>query len=244
MAPSHHRPEVPAALDRVVLDLLAKSPDGRPASAAEARRALVAAAAANGDRAEPGEESSNPLEALARGVFVGRDAELEEMRGLLEDALAGQGRLLLLSGDPGIGKTRTAEQLSTYARVRGARVYWGRCHEGEGQPPYWPWAEALRGYVLDADPVGLRWQLGSRAADVAQIVPELARAPRRRRRAARHGHRAGALSDLRLVRRLPRRRLAARARSCSSSTTCTGPTSRRCCCCASSPAGSPTPDCS
>ena len=96
------------------------------------------------------------------------------MRGLLEDALAGQGRLLLLSGDPGIGKTRTAEQLSTYARVRGARVYWGRCHEGEGQPPYWPWAEALRGYVLDADPVGLRWQLGSRAADVAQIVPELA----------------------------------------------------------------------
>ena len=81
---------------------------------------------------------------------------------------------MLLSGDPGIGKTRTAEQLATYARVRGARVYWGRCHEGEGQPPYWPWSEALRGYVLEADPVGLRWQLGSRAADVAQIVPELA----------------------------------------------------------------------
>ncbi len=173
VAPSKHRPEVPAALDRVVLDLLSKSPDGRPASAAEARRALAAAAEDVG-RAEPGEESSNPLEALARGVFVGRDAELEEMRGLLEDALAGQGRLLLLSGDPGIGKTRTADQLSTYARVRGARVYSGRCHEGDGQPPYWPWAEALRGYVLDADPVGLRWQLGSRAADVAQIVPELA----------------------------------------------------------------------
>ena len=93
---------------------------------------------------------------------------------LLEDALGGQGRLLLLSGDPGIGKTRTAEQLATYARVRGARVYWGRCYETKGQPPYWPWSEAIRSYVLEADPVGLRWQLGARAADIARIVPELA----------------------------------------------------------------------
>ena len=116
----------------------------------------------------------NPLEGLAGGVFVGRDAELEQMRAELEGAHSGGGRLLLVSGDPGIGKTRTAEQLATYARVRGARVYWGRCHEAEGQPPYWPWSEALRSYVRDADPVGLRWQLGSRAADVAQIVPEIA----------------------------------------------------------------------
>ncbi|MDX6583212.1 MAG: eukaryotic-like serine/threonine-protein kinase [Solirubrobacterales bacterium] len=173
VAPSRHRPEVTPALDRVVLQLLAKSPDERPQSAAEARRAIEAAAAAPAE--EPASEvADNPLEALAGGVFVGRDAELDQMRGSLEDALEGQGRLLLLSGDPGIGKTRTAEQLATYAGVRGARVYWGRCQESEGQPPYWPWSEALRSYVLDADPVGLRWQLGSRAADVAQIVPELA----------------------------------------------------------------------
>jgi class 3 adenylate cyclase len=172
VAPSRHRPEISPALDRLVLQLLAKSPDERPQTAADARRAIERAAAAP---AEPTTDArDNPLAGLAGGVFVGRDAELEQMRGLLEDALAGQGRLLLLSGDPGIGKTRTAEQLATYARVRGARVYWGRCHEGEGQPPYWPWSEALRSYALDADPVGLRWELGSRAADVAQIVPELA----------------------------------------------------------------------
>ena len=170
VAPSRHRPEIPTGLDRVVLDLLSKSPDDRPQSAAEARRAIAAGAAADDEPAT----AENPLESLARGVFVGRDQELAEMRGVLEDALGGDGRLVLLSGDPGIGKTRTAEQLATYARVRGARVYWGRGHEGEGQPPYWPWSEALRGYVLDADPVGLRWQLGSRAADVARIVPELA----------------------------------------------------------------------
>ncbi len=171
VAPSRHRPAVPAGLDRVVLELLAKSPDDRPQSAAEARRAIAAAV---DEEAPEADGDANPLESLAGGVFVGRDAEFGEMRDLLEEALGGEGRLVLLSGDPGIGKTRTAEQLATYARVRGARVYWGRCHESEGQPPYWPWSEALRGYVLEADPVGLRWQLGSRAADVAQIVPELA----------------------------------------------------------------------
>ena len=174
VAPSRHRPEIAPALDRVVLELLAKAPDDRPASASEARRQLERAATA-ADEAEPEEEATeNPLESLAGGIFVGRERELDEMRSLLEDALRGQGRLLLLTGDPGIGKTRTAEQLATYARVRGAHVHWGRCHESEGAPPYWPWSEAIRSYVRDADPVGLRWQLGSRAADVAQVVPELA----------------------------------------------------------------------
>jgi class 3 adenylate cyclase len=174
IAPSRHRPEVPGALDRLVIDLLAKEPEARPASATAVRHALESIEAEPDPPAAEGDEApANPLEGLAGGVFVGREGELEEMTGLLEDALAGQGRMLLLSGDPGIGKTRIAEQLSTYARVRGARVYWGRCHEAEGAPPYWPWAEALRGYVRDADPVGLRWQLGSRVADVARIVPEL-----------------------------------------------------------------------
>ena len=174
VAPSHHRPEVPPPLDRLVLELLAKSPDQRPQTAAAARRALEAALAAPDDADAAPTAPENPLEGLAGGVFVGREPELDEMRTMLEDALGGQGRLLLLTGDPGIGKTRTAEQLATYAGVRGARVHWGRCHETEGAPPYWPWSEALREYVREADPVGLRWQLGGRAADVAQIVPELA----------------------------------------------------------------------
>jgi eukaryotic-like serine/threonine-protein kinase len=171
--PSRHRPEVPPPLDEIVLSLLAKAPEDRPENAAAVRRALSEAAGRVGEPAEaPAPE--NPLESLAGGVFVGREHELEEMRALLEEALHGQGRLLLLTGDPGIGKTRTAEQLATYAQVRGARVHWGRCHEGEGAPPYWPFTEAIRDYIAAADPVGLRWQLGSRAPIVAQIVPELA----------------------------------------------------------------------
>jgi predicted ATPase/class 3 adenylate cyclase len=172
VAPSRHRPEVPRALDELVLRLLAKAPDERPEGAAAVRAELAAIAAAPPEAAEE-EPEENPLDRLAGGVFVGRERELEEMRGALEDVLAERGRLLLLVGEPGIGKTRTAEELATYAKVRGAKVHWGRCHEGEGAPAYWPWAQALRSYVREADPVGLAWELGQGAPEVAQLVPEL-----------------------------------------------------------------------
>jgi predicted ATPase len=60
----------------------------------------------------------NPLDRLAGGVFVGREAQVHELRGGLEDALSGKGRIQLLVGEPGIGKTRTAEELATYATLR------------------------------------------------------------------------------------------------------------------------------
>ena len=58
--------------------------------------------------------------------------------------------------------------------MSGARVYWGRCREDEGAPAYWPWVQAIRGYARDADPVALGWQLGAGAAEVAQLIPEIA----------------------------------------------------------------------
>jgi eukaryotic-like serine/threonine-protein kinase len=171
VAPSRHRPDTSRALDELVRRLLAKSPEDRPESAAAARAELEAAASAADEPDD--EEDDNPLDSLAGGVFVGRERELDEMREGLEDALAGRGHLMLLVGEPGIGKTRTAEELATYAQVRGARVHWGRCHEGEGAPAYWPWAQALRSFVREADPVGLAWELGPAAPEVAQLVPEL-----------------------------------------------------------------------
>jgi predicted ATPase/class 3 adenylate cyclase len=173
VAPSRHRPEIPRALDDLVLRLLAKSPDQRPESASAVRAELQAIAAAPAEPSVEVEPEENPLDRLAAGIFVGRERELDEMRGALEDTLAGRGRLLLLVGEPGIGKTRTAEELATYARVRGAKVHWGRCHEGEGAPPYWPWAQALRSYIREADPVGLGWELGQGAPEVSQLVPDV-----------------------------------------------------------------------
>ncbi len=171
--PSRLNKEVPEAVDRVVLQLLAKREEDRPAGAAEARELLLAAL--EEPAAEEGEEKEeNPLDSLAGGVFVGRERELERMREAVDAAMGGHGSLQMLAGEPGIGKTRAAEELATFARVSGARVHWGRCREDEGAPAYWPWVQAIRSLVRDADPVALAWQMGGGAADIAQLVPEVA----------------------------------------------------------------------
>jgi class 3 adenylate cyclase len=171
--PSRHNPEIPESLDRAVMVLLAKRPEDRPANATEARKLILAALEERPDEAVEARKA-NPLESLAGGVFVGRELELERLRDAVDGALAGRGSLQLLVGEPGIGKTRAAEELATYARVSGARVYWGRCRDDEGAPAYWPWVQAIRSYARDADPVALAWQLGGGAAEVAQLIPEVA----------------------------------------------------------------------
>ena len=114
-----------------------------------------------------------PAEEAQGDVFVGRGHELAELVTGLEDAFAGRGRVFLLSGEPGIGKSRLAEELTAHARARGARVLVGRCWEAGGAPAYWPWVQSLRAYVRESDKDALRTQLGSGAAELAQVLPEL-----------------------------------------------------------------------
>ena len=176
VAPSWHNPDVPPALERLVLALLQKDPEKRPASAAEVREALLKIATATstaGPAAAAREEAANPLDRLAGGVFVGREREMDDLRAGLDDALSGRGRLVLLMGEPGIGKTRMADELTTYARLRGAQVLVGRCYEGEGAPAYWPWVQVIRSYVHDRDAEALASVMGPGAADIAQIVSEV-----------------------------------------------------------------------
>jgi DNA-binding SARP family transcriptional activator len=108
-----------------------------------------------------------------RGAFVGRVPELAELMAGLDDAFAGRGRLFLVVGEPGIGKSRLAEEVMRHARARGARVLVGRCWEAGGAPAYWPWVQALRAAVRDTDSAALLAHLGAGAAQLAQIVPEL-----------------------------------------------------------------------
>ncbi len=96
---------------------------------------------------EDGERRAAP----SGGVFVGRDRELATLLDCLEGALAGHGQLVLVSGEPGIGKSRLADELSNRARELGAQVLVGRCWEAVGAPAYWPWVQALRSYVRSRD---------------------------------------------------------------------------------------------
>ncbi len=106
-------------------------------------------------------------------VFVGRARTLERLAAALDSALAGRGQLVLLVGEPGIGKTRTTEELARVARERGAHVVVGCCFEGEGAPAFWPWVQLLRELVSTSDRERLRAALGSDAAELAQLAPEL-----------------------------------------------------------------------
>ena len=107
------------------------------------------------------------------GTLVVRDHELRELVEALDDAVSGRGRLFLLAGEPGIGKSRLADELASRAREIGHAVLWGRGWEDAGAPPFWPWVQALRSYVRSSDPVDVRRQLGSGAGDVVQMLPEL-----------------------------------------------------------------------
>jgi DNA-binding SARP family transcriptional activator len=118
------------------------------------------------------EEADEAAEAPG-DAFVGREAELAQLVAGLEDALAGRGRLFLLHGEPGIGKSRLAEELIRRARRRGARVLVGRCWEAGGAPAYWPWVQALRAHVRERDASELRSELGRDAPEIAQLLPEL-----------------------------------------------------------------------
>ena len=105
--------------------------------------------------------------------FVGRHREMAVLREVFDDALAGRGRMVMLAGEPGIGKTRTAQELASYAEGQGAQVLWGRCYEEEGAPPYWPWVQSIRSYVQQCDAERLKSELGHGAANIADTVPEI-----------------------------------------------------------------------
>jgi tetratricopeptide (TPR) repeat protein len=111
---------------------------------------------------------------LYRRVFVGREAELNELRLAFDAAMSGQGSLMMVLGEPGIGKTALCEQLATYVTLRGGRTLVGHCYEeGSLSLPYLAFVEAMRSYVLSREVKDLREELGTGAADVARIVSEI-----------------------------------------------------------------------
>src|SRR5882724_780329 len=169
------RPELPRALEAVILRLLAKDPAQRFTSAADTRAALIASLT-DGDEttAEDSTSSVAILDALARGRLVGRANELSEARELWQRAREGHGHAVLLSGEPGAGKTRLAREITIQAAVDGALVLTGGCYEYEATTPYLPFVEAFRRWVRgEQDDNKLREVLGDAAAQIANLAPEI-----------------------------------------------------------------------
>ena len=110
---------------------------------------------------------------VQRQSLVGRDRELDQLTAYAADARAGRGTLCLVTGEPGIGKTRLAEALTDVAESEGMVAVWGRCWENPGAPAFWPWAQALRALIERRDETGLTLELGSGGDWIAEIVPEL-----------------------------------------------------------------------
>lgn len=111
-------------------------------------------------------------EPFAAPPFVGRATELTQLARALATAAAGRGALYLIGGEPGIGKTRLADELTRRAAADGWATAWGRCWESGGAPAYWPWVQALRALVaeLPADLVASRV---AAAPDLLHVLPEL-----------------------------------------------------------------------
>src|SRR5262249_1183974 len=137
------RSDLPRKLEAVILKLLEKNPADRFSTA----RDVAAALADSLDSPDTAEESDAAatvaiLDALSRGRLVGRVAELAVARELWRHAREGHGHAVLLSGEPGAGKTRLAREITIQAAVDGAVVLSGGCYEYEATTPYLPFVEA------------------------------------------------------------------------------------------------------
>jgi ABC-type oligopeptide transport system substrate-binding subunit/serine/threonine protein kinase len=165
--PSMHNSELPPAFDDVVVQLLSKRPEDRPVSAGAVRTALESISLTAPFSSTP--TSITQLKLLARGRMVGREPEFAEAVSLWEQSTAGNGRMLLISGEPGIGKTRLVREFSTYVEISGGTTFTGLCF-AEERTPYGPIAQMIQNSLENGHNLELPQTV---MADLLTLSPEL-----------------------------------------------------------------------
>jgi DNA-binding CsgD family transcriptional regulator len=122
------------------------------------------------ERPAPASDSPRPED----DAFIGRERELLAIGKLLTRALSGTGATVALAGEPGIGKSHTAQVVAQWAAARGMQILWGRCNEEPGAPPYWPWLQLVRSWLQSHEDEAVRRVLGAAGSSLAEILPEIA----------------------------------------------------------------------
>jgi tetratricopeptide (TPR) repeat protein len=118
--------------------------------------------------------ATTPAQPAERTPFVGREAEAAELERALDRMLTGHGSVVLVGGEPGVGKTRLVRELLAKARHRGCVALTGHCYEMEGAPPFVPFVEITE-QTVRLVPQAARAAMGDLAAEIAAMVPSLRR---------------------------------------------------------------------
>lgn len=109
----------------------------------------------------------------AGSELVGRSREMDLLTSALDEAASGKGRLVMLAGEAGMGKTRLADEITWLAGEHGALIAWGRCWEDGGAPAYWPWMQVIRSLIDGTATDQWLETTGRNTPFIARIVPEV-----------------------------------------------------------------------
>jgi DNA-binding SARP family transcriptional activator len=176
------RRELDVEVERATIDLHDQIQSGamiatRVSPAANARAALLPP---RDEPASPGQGARQPRDRPKAGLvarssaLIGRERELAELRPLLDDALAGERRLILLSGEAGVGKSALAAAIMSRAADRGAITLAGAAYELEGALPFGPIVDALREYFRQLPDLQIRQSIAAAGNGIGRLLPEVA----------------------------------------------------------------------
>jgi len=175
-------PKVPRALNECVMKLLEKEPGSRYQTASDLLKVLKEITDEVLSEAllpsyKLGVVVPSPRPSAAREIqLIDRVEEIRLLREAVDKAVRGEGGVVVLHGEAGIGKTRLTRELGAYARLRGMQVLYGRCpalFRMDGVPPYVLWSEVIRDYLQVCVPEQLYKVAGNYPGEVSKLVPEI-----------------------------------------------------------------------